>query len=626
MARYSTIDNLFSLQQALEGIIVDDLKKLKALLPDPRKFTRKADLVDGIRSQLLGENLRKVWAKLDERQKAAVAEVIHGENGYFFPEIFMAKYGEPANFGTSDRYGTNREPSVLCLFIYNNQIPYDLEEILLKFVPKPKEATLNHGGDTLPNNVTLRLQKHNYSTGKKEIEEYEFLLNSSETQLAATKDLAAVLRLIQSGKVAVSDKTSLPTAGSVKAIASILQGGDFYNEEQRQITLRNQSAYNDEGFTEVGSIKAFAWGMIAQGSKLAERSGKKLVLTKAGVKALQESPAKGLQTAWKRWLKTKIFDEFRRVDAIKGQTGRGANGMTDVTWRRDAIVSVLAECPVGKWVMFHEFSKYLVATGHRFEVTEEPYCLYIGEAGYGNLGELGGYSWPILEERYMRCFLFEYAATLGIIDVAYVDPYLVPSDFDDLWGTDNLEFLSRYDGLVSFRLTALGAYCLELTDKYTPPVIEIRQTLRVLPNLEIIAAGDGVETSDAIVLDVYTKKVSDVVWRLDRPKIFAAIEGGYPLADFTEFLDARSIEALPQTVQQFLADVTERSNSVQDIGTVRLIECTTAHIALLIANDSRTKKFCQLAGDRTLTVQLGQETKFRSALRQMGYVLPQSDK
>ena len=626
MSRNTTINNLFSLQQALEGIIVDDLKKLKALLPDSRKLTRKADLVDGIKSQLLGENLRNLWAKLDDLQKAAVAEVIHGEDGIYFPEIFSAKYGEPANLGTSDNYGYNREPSLLCLFIYGRQIPYDLEEKLLKFVPAPKEATLDNVGETVHNQVKLSVQRYNYITKQKETEEYEIPLAYCETQLAATKDFAAVLRLIQSGKVAVSDKTALPTAASVKAIASILQGGDFYNEEERQITLAKDRDYDNQVFAEIGSIKPFAWIMIAQGSKFAERSGKKLVLTKAGLKALQESPAKGLQTAWKRWLKTKIFDEFRRIDAIKGQTGRGANGMTDVTWRRDAIVTVLAECPVGKWVLFHEFSKYLVATGHRFEVTEEPYCLYIGEAGYGNLGELGGSSWRILEERYMRCFLFEYAATLGIIDVAYVDPLLIPSDYDYLWGTDYLEFLSRYDGLVYFRLTALGAYCLELTDKYIPPAIEVRQTLRVLPNLEIIAAGDGVETSDAIVLDIYTKKVSDVVWRLDRPKIFAAIENGYPLAEFTEFLDARSIEPLPQTVQQFLTDVTERSNSVQDIGSVRLIECTTAHLALLIANDSRTKKFCQLAGDRTLAVPLGQETKFRTALRQMGYVLPQSDK
>jgi len=159
MPRYPTIDNLLSLQQALEGIIVDDLKKLKALLPDPRKLTRKADLVDGIRSQLQGQGLRKIWEQLDNLQKAAVAEVIHGEDGYYFPEIFRAKYGELANLGTSDRYGTNREPSLLCLFIYGSQIPYDLEEALLKFVPKPKKATLEHGGETIQNHAKLRVQR-----------------------------------------------------------------------------------------------------------------------------------------------------------------------------------------------------------------------------------------------------------------------------------------------------------------------------------------------------------------------------------------------------------------------------------------------------------------------------------
>ncbi|MBE9184816.1 hypothetical protein IQ270_08855 [Microcoleus sp. LEGE 07076] len=626
MPRYQTTDNIITLKQALEGIIVDNLKKLNALLPETRKLSRKADLVAAIKEQLHGQKLKQVWMQLDDLQKAAVAEVVHGSDDHYYAEIFRAKYGQYPNWGTIDRYGYNREPSLLCLFIYGSTMPYDLGEELLKFVPKPQKTSLSQIGDTLPKTIELQVEKYNYSTGKTEIEKWELPVTAAEMEVAAVKDLAAVLRLIQSGKVSVSDQTALPAAASVKAIAAVLQGGDFYNEEQRQATLSLGREYDDEVFSEVGNIKAFAWAQIAQASKFAERSGKKLVLTKAGQKALQEPPAKALQTAWKRWLQTKTFDEFRRIDPIKGQTGRGARGMTDVTWRRDAIACVLAECPVGKWILFNEFSTYLVATGHQFNVTEEPYYLYIGELGYGSLSDLTSYTWHILEERYMRCVLFEYAATLGIIDVAYVEPSLVPSDFDDLWGTDDLEFLSRYDGLISFRLTTLGAYCLGLTDKYTPPAIEIRQTLRVLPNQEIVVATEAFAASDAIVLDLYTKKVSDLVWRLDRLKLFVAIESGYSLAEFAEFLEARSVEPLPQTVQQFLTDVRERSNSLQDLGTVKLIECTNAHLALLIANDSRTKKFCQLAGDRTLAVPLGQETKFRTALRQMGYVLPQTDK
>lgn len=621
MPRYPTLDNITTLQQALEGIIVDDLKKLNALLSGDRKLTRKADLVAGIQKQMQGQNLKQVWGQLDDLQKAAVAEVIYGSDGCYDHDLFVAKYGQQPDFGKSDRYGYNREPSLLCLFFYGTAIPYDLEEELLKFVPEPQATSLNLVGDVLPDNLMIRVEGYNYLTSKKEVNEYELPLTIFEMERAAPKDFEAVLRLIQSGKVAVGEKTGLPGATTIKAIAGVLQGGDFYDDEQRKTTLED-----GEIFYEVGNIKSFAWSSIVQASKFAEISGKKLVLTKAGQKALQESPVKALQTAWKRWLKTSNFDEFRRIDAIKGQTGRGAHGMTAVAGRRETIASILTECPVGKWILFDDFSRYMLATGNRFEVTRDPENLYISQFGYGSLGYSDSHDWHIFQERYMRCLLFEYVATLGMIDVAYVDPSLVPSDFENLWGTDDLNFLSRYDGLIYFRLTTLGAYCLGLTDNYTPPAIEFRQTLRVLPNLDIVVAGEGIATSDAIVLDLYAKKVSDVVWQLDRQKLFVAIETGYSLAEFKEVLETRSIDPLPETVQQFLTDVTERSNCLQDLGTVKLIECANAHLALLIANNSRTKKFCQLAGDRTLAVPLSQETKFRNALRQMGYVLPQRDK
>lgn len=323
MPRYQTQDDVTSLEQALEGMIVDDLKKLNALLSGARKSIRKADLVAGIKEQMQGEKLKQVWAQLDDLQKAAVAEVIHGSDSCYDADIFVAKYGQQPNWGNSDRYGYNREPSILCLLFYGTAIPYDLEENLLKFVPKPQVTSLNLVGDVLPDNFMIRVEKHNYRTSQKEVSEYEIPLTIFEMERVAPKDFEAVLRLIQSGKVAVGEKTALPGAATLKAIASVLQGGDFYNDEQRKATLED-----DDILYEVGNIKSFAWAAIAQASKFAEQSGKKLVLTKAGQKALQESPTKALQTVWKRWLKTNTFDEFRRIDAIKGQTGKGARGMT----------------------------------------------------------------------------------------------------------------------------------------------------------------------------------------------------------------------------------------------------------------------------------------------------------
>lgn len=50
-----------------------------------------------------------------------------------------------------------------------------------------------------------------------------------------------------------------------------------------------------------------------------------------------------------------------------------------------------------------------------------------------------------------------------------------------------------------------------------------------------------------------------------------------------------------------------------------MLECATPTLAALIAHDSKTQKFCQLAGDRYLMVRLDEETKFRGALRKVGY-------
>jgi hypothetical protein len=69
--------------------------------------------------------------------------------------------------------------------------------------------------------------------------------------------------------------------------------------------------------------------------------------------------------------------------------------------------------------------------------------LYIAEPRYGSLGYLGFHDWPLLEGRYTLCVLFDYAATLGLIDVTYTDPAGALDDFRGNWGSDDLDYLSR---------------------------------------------------------------------------------------------------------------------------------------------------------------------------------------
>ncbi|MEA5480612.1 hypothetical protein VB774_23505 [Pseudanabaena galeata UHCC 0370] len=613
MPRKQIVDIIATIQQALETQTVDNLKKFCALLSNNLKLTRKADLVTAILPHLEGKKLQKIWQQLDELQKAAVAEVVHSAGNDYRADAFVAKYGQKPNFGKGDRYSYAYQPSLLSLFFYQGVMPSDLKQNLKAFVPKPKATRLTEIKDTIPDTLLVCQQKYWND------QEYEVPLTICEMEQVAQKDLLSVLRLIQSGKVSVSDKTSLPSGATVKAIATILLGGDFYDDQQRKAEAQYTYTSPED---DIGGIKAFAWTSLLQVGNMAELAGKKLVLTKAGLKAMQEPPAKTLQTLWKRWLKNTTFDEFRRIDEIKGQTGKGARGMTAVAGRREVIANALSECPIGKWTEFRAFSKYMVATGQLFEVTRDPYNLYICEFGYGNLGYDGSHDWHILQERYMRCLLFEYAATLGLIDVGYVDPGVNWRDFSDLWGAEDLNFLSRYDGLIYFRLNALGSYCLGLTDQYQPTAIAVSQTLRILPNLEIVASGSGLNISDALVLDLYAQRIADTIWRLDSDRLLTAIEDGQQIAELKQVLEQNSSEPLPESVQEFLSNASDKATSLRDLGEAKLIECTSSHLATLIANDPLTKKYCQLVGSRALVVLATHEGKFRKALRQIGYALP----
>lgn len=600
---------------------VDELKKLLKLLPVQPSGTRKAELVNEIAQQLTGKPLKALWKTLDDIQQAAVAEAVYHTEGYHDAEAFLAKYGQDPDWGSRDAYSYAREPSKLRLFFLSTgmysrtvYLPLAMQMELKAYVPQPKALVLDSSDQPLESLIVER-RYFDFKRRKPIREAVEVPITAYETERLAQQELAAVLRLVHLGKVSVSDKTYMPTKATLSAIATILPSGDYYTEDDEP---------DDDASPLIGAIKPFAWCMLLQAAKLVTLEGKKLKLSKAGQKALTADPAKTIQAIWKKWLKTTLLDELRRVDSIKGQTGKGKRGLTAVGGRRGAIAAALSQCPVGQWVLFNDLQRFLIASHQTFTVSRNPENLYITEPGYGNLYDMVGV-WSILESAYLRSVLFEYAATLGLLDIAFIPPYDAPSgEWQSFWGVDDLSFLSRYDGLIAFRLTPLGAFCLGLTADYDAPEITADTTLRVLPNLDIVITGAPLQPAERLLMDTFTLQTSDAVWKLDRDQALKATAEGHDLKEFQAFLTEASADALPQPVTQFLKDCLSRSTRLQDRGTARLIECQEASLATLIANDSRTKKYCYLAGDRHLVVPTDQETRFRSGLRKLGYSLPLS--
>jgi hypothetical protein len=278
--------------------------------------------------------------------------------------------------------------------------------------------------------------------------------------------------------------------------------------------------------------------------------------------------------------------------------------------------------PVGRWVTVDELDRYRTAQRIDFDVTrtdEGLWKLYLVDSEYGSLGYSGGDYLP--EDRYELCILFEYVATMGLIDIAYVHPALGRDDYAGLWGTDDMPFLSRYDGLLAFRLNALGAYVLGLADQYEPPATRPGTALRVLPNLEIATLEPTLPAADRLVLDTYAEPVSERVWRLTRSKLLTAIEEHRSVNDLRTFLRAANQGALPETVTRFLDDIEERSTRLRDTGPARLIDCGDTALATLIANDTRLRKLCVLAGEKSVAVPEKSLAAFLRGLKELGYVV-----
>jgi len=585
-----------NLRDTLANFCVDDLKQLVAFLPTFQLGTRKEELITAICNGLLGDGLAAAWQALTDQQQSAVAEATHDFTGRHHAAQFEAKYRHIAclreKHKRKDYPDSEGRLTRLALFIYPDRrssttgIPPDLQARLRNFVPKPCAASIL-SQPTLPDRAGL-MQR--------------------QTEQHALHELAVLLRSVETERLSVSDKTAVPSSAATRLIGTKLPAGDFYPLVEK----------TDKYAQEIGPIKAFAWPMLLQAGKLAQRNGTRLALTPAGIKARATPPAEVLRNLWDKWVDTGLFDEFSRVDAIKGQGGSG-RVMTAADDRREQVNIALSECPSGVWIDIEEFSRFVRAAGYTFEVTQDPWRLYLGDRQYGALGYAGFHDWSILQGRFIRALLFEYAATLGLIDVAYVHPKDADlRDFRRLWGVDELDYLSRYDGLCHFRINALGAFVLGQTNSYQPQTPASAVALLVLPSLSIQLMHGSLTPDAALLLETWAEPMSDSSWQLDRQRTMAAIESGHDIQTLRTFLQGQHSQPLPDTVASFINRCAQDATALKLGASAVLIECRDATTAQLLAEHKQTRKLCLRAADQTLVVRAEQLEKFRAAVRGLG--------
>jgi hypothetical protein len=611
------VDFLETMHQLFESRNVDELKvlcaKLKGLtsslrdraskLVDRDIPTRKAEIIQYI-LESLGDMavLKAIYDRLNSVDRSAVREAIDSPSNRLDLTRFRAKYGTLPVLSNSWEYyrfadrRKDAEFAWLSLWMSADGImPRQLRDQLKSFVEPPRALSPEYL-ESLPE-----------TKGMADGTEAQIEVHATEN--AAIRDVMAMLHLLDAGKISIGAATGKPAKPGAKAIRGVLSGGDFYPEDW-------EAPHNFDAQIGAAGIRPFAWAMLMQAANLAQANGNKLGLSKSGTRAMKKDPPELLKQIWNRWLKSSLLHELTRIEVIKGQKSKG-RPLAAAAPDRENIARALAELDEGRWIGVGSFFKFLVASGNDITVVRNPWKLYVGEAQYGNLG-YNHIRWDHIQGRFTLAFLLEYAATIGIIDVALVPPWHALRDFKDLWGADDLSCLSRYDGLVAIRLNSLGAWILKNKKKYEP-VFHDEPCFQVLANMEVSRIGPGATPADVLFLERFCDTVSEQVWRLSAQKVLQCSENGVGIDEIITFLEARNRNELPQAMRMFLEDMKQRTGQVRDAGPARLIECASNAVAQLIANDTKLKGLCMPAGDRHLVVPAENEMQFKKTLRGLGY-------
>ncbi|MEX1117412.1 MAG: hypothetical protein WEB60_01330 [Terrimicrobiaceae bacterium] len=584
---------MMNLEDILDQLLADELRALcKRFGKKNEALTTKAHC-----NKFLSHRIRTmpqdVISLLDPGERFLLAEIAHTKKVPSEPS-FVAKYGLPFP-KKSHRWEDRKAPPTLLIgFIYKSH-RHDFHvicpevEIYRPLLPPPPESSITplSAPPALLEGEPVRL---------------------FESEAKAFLELGRVLRLVQSGKIKVTEKTSRPTDASVRGINPVLMQPDFDLSPPK-----NARGYNYED--QAGAVRAHAWGVLIQQCGWAKAKKDILVLTPAGTSWVLEPSARIYKEGVETFFDDEAFDELHRVNHIRGQTGKTRRWISSPGERRDAIASAMSKMPIGEWISFDETFRFLLAEQGVIKVGGSD-GLYICDAHYGHI-----YDEVDLSKQFTRAVLMESFATLGLVDIAYGSPHGIWPEFAESYGSESHDFLGRYDGLAAIRLTPLGAFCFGHADSYTPPTTQMEPSLRVLANHEITALTlpDPATISS---LEMFAIRQSDAVWRLDQETILRTVEAGIPWATLHKMLRTSTKGDIPANIEKWFDDLEAKSRRCLLASEAVLLEWEDESDAVTLANSSGTAPLCFHAGGRRLVIPRKNLATFTREARKRGHLLP----
>jgi len=213
---------------------------------------------------------------------------------------------------------------------------------------------------------------------------------------------------------------------------------------------------------------------------------------------------------------------------------------------------------------------------------------------------------------FVKATIFLYAS-LGMVEIAY-------NNIDtNIHGTT---YFSNYDGLTHFRLTALGAFILGITDKYESlsPVDTNKLTLST-DSLIIVAQGN-MSVVD-VMLNPYSEKLGKTRYKVTAQTFLKECRNKKDIENKIARFKKTINSSIPTIWEQFLKQLVVNASSVLINTTVQTYTLPVENKDLhrIVAQDAVLKQLILKAEGFNLLVKNENLAKFKSRMKELGYLV-----
>ena len=286
------------------------------------------------------------------------------------------------------------------------------------------------------------------------------------------------------------------------------------------------------------------------------------------------------------------------------------------------ILKVFKQLPVGEWVSLSNFEDvvkynfYDIAPVTGYGAANRLFYVQKIEGAHHTYTEKtyieGNLYYDSLHVPFIKgtCFLF---AALGLLDMAHSEP-----NVDNIGETCK----SYYDKLKYVRLTALGAYVLDLTSEYAAPAA-ISQSTITLSDDSLTIIIDESDTTAPIVLEPYTQRVSPNRFRTDFSFFLKGVANKKQLNDKITLFKQSVKTDIPPNWTSFFEELDRKIDPLKAVKNVKIfsIPTTNEELLQLIAKDPVFQQICFKAEGYLIIVTNKNMPKFKQRLQEFGYLL-----